>query len=120
MIIIITVNGKESYPFPTSISKVGRSWKTSFASAQDKCSYFESMAVPQNLQGFSLAEPILSGNWASLIGCFQNPHDADLQVKNASISSKIGGCILGKKPNVINLNQSLQLITSVSSALDTF
>lgn len=67
-----------------------------------------------------MAEPILSGKWASLIGCFQNPHDADLQVKNASISSKIGGCILGKKPKVINLKQSLQLITSVSSALDTF
>ena len=51
-IILITFNGKESHPFPTSISKFPCVWNTSFASAQYKCSHFESMVVPQNLQAF--------------------------------------------------------------------
>ena len=38
--------------------------------------------------GFSLAEPVPSGAWAALIGCFQHPHNAEVQVMKASTFPK--------------------------------
>ena len=53
-----------------------------------------------------MAEPILSVAWASLVGHFEQPHYAMLQVKKASIFQKQEDVLfLGKKLNKLNLNQ---------------
>ena len=50
--------------------------------------------------GFSLAEPVPSGTWAALIGCFQHRHNTELQAMKAPSFPKWEYVLFRKKKQI--------------------
>ena len=50
--------------------------------------------------GFSLAEPVPSGTWAALIGCFQHHHNTELQAMKAPSFPKWEYVLFRKKKQI--------------------